>query len=242
MRKKETVIIYPNLCKFSNFCDEYAKSLKIGKNIKKFILFYIIIIVVSIFINCIFFLLRTSWVYSLIINIFLMIISICNYLFFLRLLRKKEMFLDLYDCFIRLISDEEYSCFDSLTSLNELSFYIKNIKNQKNVGVIFSMDRLKKWPLITTILPIFINNGVLFFLKNVFKDKISLVLVILFIILLFSYGLKELLSLLFGNNYQRLCNSLLLSCIVERRNEIINSSRDNLVSKLQYMFRIGKYH
>lgn len=242
MRKKENVIIYPNLYNFSSFCDEYAKSLKIGKSIKNFILLSIIIIFTIIFVGIVFFFLKVNWIYSLVINVFLIAAAICNYFSFLRIFKKKEIFLDLYDCFIKLISDKRYNNFDSLASLKEISFYLKDIKNQKNIDTIFSLERLKKWPLITPIISIFVNNNFFSFLRTIFKDKSSLVLVILLIILLFFYGVKEILSFAVGNNYRRLCDSLLLSCITERRNEIINSSQNSLVSKFQYAFKLGKYH
>ena len=113
--------------------------------------------------------------------------------------------------------------------LNELAYYVQKIKNQ-------SQNKIEDiHPKIYAIIT--------FLLSAIFSWITSLTLLfILIAIFIFLLILKDLFDIIFSKNYNEFANSILLSCIEERRLEIIKSSQRNGFTKLKYALRLGEYH
>lgn len=80
-------------------------------------------------------------------------------------------------------------------------------------------------------------------ISNILNPYIYLSLLIILIVLFgFFLIFKDLLDMIFSKDYEHLADSILLSCIEERRLEIIKMSQKNIINKIKYALRLGEYH
>jgi len=112
--------------------------------------------------------------------------------------------------------------------LNELNYYIHNIKNQSQITL--KNNHPKMWSIIS-----FIASALASFAKS--PILLGGLLIIFFFILIF----KDLFDMIFSKDYAQLSDSTLLSCIEERRLEIIKSSQKNIITRIKYALKLGEY-
>lgn len=229
MRKKEEIVVYQNLALFYDFCEDCSKDLSFNKHLKRpfstvllincaYLLLNIILIFFKI--NCL-----LTWI---LLFIYILIIAIYIKSKFFPKNKIKTYLHNLYPSFLKLLCTEKYSTLNSLTMLRELSYYIQNIKN-KSPGTLKD-----KHPKICAII-----SSILSMIVSLIASPILLaILMILFIFLLIF---KDLFDMIFVKDYDKLDTSIFLSCIEERRLEIIETSQKNIINKIKYALRLGKY-
>ncbi len=232
MRKKKEIIIYKNLSLFYDFCTDCIEELSYNKYLRTPIFFMLLVDCIYLFIMTLLILFKINiYIITLISFFSIIFINIIIYYIFSIFLKRKlrDYLLALYPTFLKLLSTRKYSALNSLTMLNELAYYVQKIKNQ-------SQNKIEDiHPKIYAIIT--------FLLSAIFSWITSLTLLfILIAIFIFLLILKDLFDIIFSKNYNEFANSILLSCIEERRLEIIKSSQRNGFTKLKYALRLGEYH
>jgi len=241
MKKKQEVIVYPNFSILYDFCEDYSKTILFLQHIKNIILKFLFANFIYLIISILLIIFKLN---NIILSIILFFVfTIICIILFIPLISKKRLklyLLDLYPSFWKLLNKKEYINLNSLTMLKEIEYYIRNIKNppkgtlksnHSNIGAIIIF-------LLSTAI-----SMILSLISNKLNPYIYLSLLIILIVLFcFALVFKDLLDMLFSKNYDHITDSILLSCIEERRLEIIKSSQKNIFTKIKYTLRLGEYH
>lgn len=241
MRKKEEIVVYPNLVLFCHFCDDYTKSIIFQMQLKKAISQFLFIDFIYLFITILLIIFKlNSNILSIIL--FFVFATICITLMASSLSKRKMKFcvLDMYPSFLRLLDQKKYVGLNSFTILGEMTYYIRNIRNRPE-------STLKgNHPTIWAIIIFLVSAAVSMILSSIGNQlnlyvylSLLIVLIVLFCCLLIF---KDLFDMIFSKDYEHLADSILLSCIEERRLEIIKSGQKNIFTKIKYALRLGEYH
>ncbi len=214
--------------------------MKLSKKVKIFISAIFIVDLECLIITLLMHFFRFSNLFiSITFIIFILVINIILYCQLVSKKRKKEYYEDIYPCFMKTILKSKYSSLNSLSVLEEISYYILNIKNHGNISIKSSAPIL--YSILSFIFTTLIATITSYIAQITFVYTIQGMAILLLIVVSF-FVFKKLHSIGFGKDHKQSIESIFLFCIEERRLEILNSSQKNILEKVKYALRLGEYH
>lgn len=228
MSKKEEIIIYPNITLLDDFCKDFMDSFQIGITVKKYIRNALIM-------NCIYLviylLLRVLNVQDWIHILLTLLIIIGNFILVHLSIPKdkvRDAYKNLYPVFAKLLKSPKYRDLNSLNALDELRYYIQNIKNKNSFPLIAHS-------FLWTLTSLIASNIISLFFSQLESELSFIKLIIptsyLILLLLGFYIIKRIYDIGYSTEYEKAIDQILLCCIEERRCEILNQHNNNLVSQ-----------